>query len=158
MTRLRADYRRRVVSEAEARAFEELPDWTWKRNGPTYQDQEIQRRANDVATRWPHTLTDDDKHWLNLIRGRWDEDDKRALTRTQQNIMIRLLPGYLAMLPVAKFVDAANRWCKQHGQTITTMPQAAMVQLPGGRSHPVGKRAGYYRRRYLGKEVKVPLK
>lgn len=144
MTKVRAAYRAGRVPAAARTAFESLPGWSWDENAASWH-----RRFADVLTRWPTRLSASDKAWLASQRGRLDRmppDRAEAL---------RAVPGlleYKGNRRVHEFVEAVTVWLDEHpGATAGDVTYAATVDV-GGRSIPVGRRAGYYRRRYLGKE------
>ena len=149
ITKVRAAYRAGALPPAVAAQFERLPGWTWDHVNDTWR-----ARLDDVLTRWPTRLTSEDRAWLALQRAKFDRLGEKYQSALRG---VPGLLGYQGNHRVAEFIEAVHAWLSAHpGQDTSTLQYGATVKVRG-QVVPVGRRAGYYRRRYLGKEARQPL-
>lgn len=144
VTKVRALYHAGAVPAPTRAAFEALPGWVWDEKTAAWQ-----RRLDDVLTRWPTRLSGRDKAWLASQRARL------GVMPAERADALREVPGlvdYRGNRRVHEFVEAATVWLDEHPDaTAAEIAHGATVTVDGAEV-PVGRRAGYYRRRYLGKE------
>lgn len=149
VTKVRALHRDGKVPASTRAAFEALPGWSWNEK-----DAAWRRRLDDVLTRWPSRLSTTDKTWLATQRGRL------AQMPPDRAAALAAVPGlltYQGNRRVHEFTAAVTAWLDEHPDaTAGDLTYSSTVTIHG-RSVPVGRRAGYYRRRYLGKESANPL-
>lgn len=150
VTKVRALHRQGEVPSRVAAAFEALPEWSWNEKTAAWQ-----RRLDDVLTRWPTRLSGRDKAWLASQRARL------STMPADRAAALRKVPGMVEFegnRRVHEFVEAVTVWLGENpGATVADLPYSATVEVHGD-IVPVGRRAGYYRRRYLGKESSRSLR
>lgn len=146
---LRSLRRQGGLPASVAAEFTRLPGWSWN-----VADERWRARLDDVLTRWPTRLTSEDRRWLGLQRGKVDTLPRERVAAMEA---VPGLMGYQGNRRVAEFVEAVTAWLSEHpGATTQEMGHGATVKVRGQEVR-VGKKAGYYRRRYLGKEARQPL-
>lgn len=149
VTKLRATYRRGGLPRRTVAMFESLPGWTWDGREAAWQD-----RLDDVLTRWPGRLTAEDCAWLSTQRSLLPGMSAARVDA------LRRAPGLLehrGNRAVDAFVEAVRAWLSEHpGMTAADLSYGSTVCVRG-RLVAVGRRAVYYRRRYLGKESRAAL-
>ena len=149
VTKVRAAYREGRIPSGARAAFEALPGWSWDENTAAWQ-----RRFDDVLSRWPSRLSAQDKAWLASQRARLDRmsSDRAAALRGVPGLV-----DYKGNRRVHEFVEAVTVWLDEHPEATAGDVTYASTAEVGGATVPVGRRAGYYRRRYLGKESSQAL-
>lgn len=149
VVKVRAHFRAGLVPPEVAAQFDALPGWVWNGRTAAWFDA-----FAEVAERWPHETTAQDRKWLVSQRANMPRlsADQRAAVESLPDVMERR-----GNRRVLIFVRAAKAWLGAHrGQDMGDMTHSAVVEVDG-RVVPVGRKATYYRRRYAGKEGRLPL-
>lgn len=131
------------VTPEQVAMFESIPGWTWR-----HWDSVWHERCSDVLSRFPDELTAHDRVWIRSQRLRWDllPEDRQARLEAVPDIFESRHSR------VNEFVDAVEAWLAEHPtRTAFSLSYSDSVVVDGV-TIPVGRRASYYRRRYLGLE------